>query len=770
LGKFDCTLIPLFSVSGQHSHPMPRTFIKTLKQHKRDVYVGAILFVVSLVTFGASPVYDFSDSRYSLVVTEALLRYRSFALDRVALPRQERKDEGNYVSDGRVYQLEYVGDHLYYYLPPGSSVLSIPYVGLMDLFGLRIINPDGTYNQRHEITQQVALAGLLMAMLTAIFYFTARLVLPKFWSSIVAIGAAFGTQVWSTMSRGLWSDTWGVLLAGVVVWMLLGSATGKFRLRPVLFGTLLAWTYFVRPTNAIVIAAITIYVAIYYRSLFLRYAATGAIWFSLFVLYSWKHFGKILPNYYRASRLTFTHFGEALAGNLISPARGMLVYVPILFFVFYLLVKYRKTIVRPRLVVLALSIITLHWISSSGFPHWWGGFSYGPRLMGGTVPWFFLLAICGLEAMLKARAARETEQRSQPKVINGWRVQNAFGAMLLLVSVAMNGIGAIMPATEWWNERPTSVDQAPERLWNWRYPQFLAGFMLPPLPKVFPPADVRVDFWRQASEPYLWYGWSVGEDVYRWADGHEAAVVFSVDTLDDAELQMKLAPLIISGKIEQQRVTIRLNGQLLDSLLLQDPKPLEYSHKLPKELLQHNNILTFQMPDAKTPRSMGVNRDRRTLALAVFWLEVQTSARNTNPAAQRTVATAPLPNGGYLAEVEAIDAPTAMEPGTAANVKVKVKNVSGAVWPSGGREDSVYKVQLGNHWLDANGRMVIMDDARTPLPHDVRPGQDVELILTATAPRAPGDYTLVLDMVQERVKWFADEEESRPLRIKVAVR
>ena len=743
-------------------------FVQILKQHKVDICAGVVLFVIAFITFKASPVYDFSDSKYSLLVSESLLKHRSFALDRVALPRLERKDEGNYVSNGRIYQLEWVGDHLFYYLPPGSSVLSVPYVAAMDRFGFGIINPDGTYNQANEIDQQLYLAALLMALLTTIFYLTARLVLPKFWSSVVAIGAAFGTPVWSTMSRGLWSETWGVLLAGVVIWMLLASETGRLRLRPLILGTLLAWTYFVRPTNAILIVAITVYVAVYYRSIFVKYAATGAVWFALFVLYSWSHFGKILPNYYRASRLTFAHFGEALAGNLVSPARGMLVYVPTLFFVFFLLIKYRRTIVRPRLVVIALSIVTLHWLSISGFPHWWGGFSYGPRLMSGTVPWFFLLAISGVEAKLKARTGKMADQ-TRSRFVTAWRVQNSFGLALMLLSIVMNGIGPIMPETEWWNERPTSVDQSPNRLWDWRYPQFLAGFMHPPLPSVFPPANARVEFWRTASEPYLWYGWSVNEEIYRWADGHEATVLFSLDKVDDAELRMKLAPLIIPGKIEQQRVTILLNGQQLDNLLLKDPAPLEYSHKLPKETLRQNNILTFQMPDAKTPKSMGVNLDRRTLAVAVFWLEVQTSGGDTTRAEEHTLATMPLPNGGFLAEVEAIEAPQTLEPGTAENVKVRVKNISGAIWPSGSREGDVYKVQLGNHWLDASGRMVTMDDARIALPYDVRPGAGVDLTITVTAPRTPGDYILMLDMVQERVKWFADEEESHPARLKITV-
>jgi hypothetical protein len=66
--------------------------------------------------------------------------------------------------------------------------------------------------------------------------------------------------------------------------------------------------------------------------------------------------------------------------------------------------------------------------------------------------------------------------------------------------------------------------------------------------------------------------------------------------------------------------------------------------------------------------------------------------------------------------------------------------------------------------------MLIMDDARTELPYDISPGREIQLTVTVRAPRTPGDYILEIDMVQERVKWFADEEESRPARIRIAVR
>jgi hypothetical protein len=439
----------------------------------------------------------------------------------------------------------------------------------------------------------------------------------------------------------------------------------------------------------------------------------------------------------------------------------------VLFYIFYLLARYRKTIALPRLVWLSLSVVAVHWIVTSGFPHWWGGNSYGPRLMGGVVPWLVLLGILGIQAMLKARAERQAEE--QPQRV--WRTQNVLGGLLLVASILMNGIGATMSATITWNERPTSVDKQTSRLWDWSYPQFLAGFLFPPLPQVFPPGDVRIEFSRRASEPYLWYGWSVNEETFRWSDAHQAAVIFSLDEVADTQLRMKLMPLLVHGKLDEQRVNIDLNGRLMETLTLKDPAPQEYSRTLPKEMLQQNNVLTFGLPDATSPKSLSLNADPRTLGIAVFWLEIQTqSAGGAKAETQRkTVANAPLPVGGYDAAVEALDPPSALTIGEVVHLKVKVKNVSGAIWPTSGQNDGIYQVQLGNHWLDANGQMVTMDDARAALPHDIRPGAEVELLLTIRAPQTPGDYILELDMVQERVTWFADEE-SRTARMKIRVR
>lgn len=99
--------------------------------------------------------------------------------------------------------------------------------------------------------------------------------------------------------------------------------------------------------------------------------------------------------------------------------------------------------------------------------------------------------------------------------------------------------------------------------------------------------------------------------------------------------------------------------------------------------------------------------------------------------------------------------------GEVVELDVRVTNAGNLVWPSNAQ------VTLGNHWL-LDGRMVVRDDGRAAMPHDVEPGQTVELSLPVEAPIEPGEYELELDLLQERVVWFS-QEGSEPVRVPVAV-
>ena len=59
-------------------------------------------------------------------------------------------------------------------------------------------------------------------------------------------------------------------------------------------------------------------------------------------------------------------------------------------------------------------------------------------------------------------------------------------------------------------------------------------------------------------------------------------------------------------------------------------------------------------------------------------------------------------------------------------------------------------------------------DARLGISKDMKPGEELELPLLITAPIAPGEYILEVDMVHEQVSWF-NEKGSPTARTKVSV-
>ena len=160
------------------------------------------------------------------------------------------------------------------------------------------------------------------------------------------------------------------------------------------------------------------------------------------------------------------------------------------------------------------------------------------------------------------------------------------GAALLLVSMIINGLGAISQDTWRWNTRPVNVDDHPERNWDWRQPQFLAGFVNPPLPdRIGVAGPNRIDFATPASAAYLWYGWSPAERASRWTEGNEATLVFRVDAVHELLFTMKLHAFVIPNHHPQQRVSVKLNGSVIENLWFKDSEPHEVSFTLPANML-----------------------------------------------------------------------------------------------------------------------------------------------------------------------------------------
>jgi len=581
--------------------------------------IALLIFILAFLVFKSSRIHPINDSKYSMMLTQCLIDHRSFKLDHYAIPRLQPVVRGDYIQNGELYQIEQIGPHLYYFFPPGSSVLSLPFVGIGNLFGLSAVKADGSFSLAGETKIESLLAALLMAVLAAIFFYTARLVLPIFESVLVTMGGALGTQIWSTASRAMFTDTWAVLLLTLVIFFLLSNATRGTRIRPVLTASLLAWTYFVYPSYAVHIAAISIYLFfILTKRQFIAYAATGLAWAAGLIIYSWYNFGALLPNYFRPGRLLFGKFWTALPGNLISPSRGFVIFVPTLIFVAFLLIRFHRKLQAKRLVMTAITAMTAQLIMISGFDHWWGGHSYGPRLMTAAAPWLVTLGILGLSAMRQEKVGRFQ-----------WATISFAGSILLAGAVFINGRGALSPATSIWNSLPENVDVKPERIWDWRQPQFLAGLIPPPFPPNVPllQGKTRIDFTSRDADKYLWYGWSIPEPESRWTSSSTATVMFALNEIKPWTLNVRMAGFVVPEKLNEQQVMIRLNGKNLTTLLLRNAELADYALQLPADDLRSKNILEFYVPRAATPASLGVSEDQRQLGVRVAFAEFEPTSK-----------------------------------------------------------------------------------------------------------------------------------------------
>jgi hypothetical protein len=165
---------------------------------------------------------------------------------------------------------------------------------------------------------------------------------------------------------------------------------------------------------------------------------------------------------------------------------------------------------------------------------------------------------------------------------------------------------------------------------------------------------------------------------------------------------------------------------------------------------------------------------RVVLTVAVIFLVAQVSCKLSvapaDPIADNlslTSADGPLPGEAYRARLSlAYEAPDKMRAGQSAAVHLLVKNVSQLAWPSSGQPDGKYQIRVGNRWLDQSGNAV--DDARSGLAYDLRPGDTAEVLIVVNAPVARGSYILEFDLVHEQVTWFS-EKGSEPLRVIVSV-
>jgi hypothetical protein len=227
----------------------------------------------------------------------------------------------------------------------------------------------------------------------------------------------------------------------------------------------LALSFVIRPTAGIPIAVFTAYVLICYRPWFWRYALWAACIAIPWIAYNILTWESILPPYYLLLASGSTPaaqpaFGEALIGNLFSPARGLFIFSPVLLLAicgFWLAMRIRD----ERALHMAFGIIVvLHWLLVSHFSPWWGGYSFGPRIMSDMLPFLAYFVAFTLQWCLAGRS------RAHIAAIAGI-------AGLAAVSIFIHAQGALRWPPHVWNAFPSDIDTHPARLWDWKDLQFM---------------------------------------------------------------------------------------------------------------------------------------------------------------------------------------------------------------------------------------------------------------------------------------------------------
>jgi hypothetical protein len=407
------------------------------KTQGRTLFVSILLFMIVFIIYFLSPVIQSSDSRLNIYVSMSIIRDGDTELDEYA----------EWITG--YYALQDLNGHIYNKYPIGPSLIALPFVWVTD------IATGGTFYQSlftsWPVLLEIIIACFVIALTTVIIFLTARLYLPLMPSLFIAAIFAFCTSAWGIASRALWQHGPSMFTLALTLYFLARRETS---LLPAA-GFVAGFAYLMRPSNAVTIAIMTLYVLVTYRRDVVRFLIGLALCLVPFVIHSLSVYQTLVPTYYLQQSVSFQRFPEALVGHFISPARGLLVFSPILLLSFVGIGLKLRTKTFNLLDLAVGVILFLHWIAISMFMDWAGGLSYGSRYFSDVVPYFIYFTIPAVVWMLKQRRPLD------------WGVV----VVLFMISFYIQFYGATRQETVYaW---PDPYNMSPSPLWDWQNLEFL---------------------------------------------------------------------------------------------------------------------------------------------------------------------------------------------------------------------------------------------------------------------------------------------------------
>lgn len=115
--------------------------------------------------------------------------------------------------------------------------------------------------------------------------------------------------------------------------------------------------------------------------------------------------------------------------------------------------------------------------------------------------------------------------------------------------------------------------------------------------------------------PALFSGWSHPESWGTWSSASRVRLIFYVDNEFPSHIEMELNAFL-AGDLKQQRIRPTLNGLTMPEIVLRNNQE-QISLDISNVTKQGNNYLDIELPDAVSPKTLGISEDARTLAIGL---------------------------------------------------------------------------------------------------------------------------------------------------------
>jgi hypothetical protein len=402
---------------------------------------------VGLVWLAVFSVYRFTDRPLKIIDVQAVIRLPISLWNEGDLD----VDEFTGIPQNRGLTLEH----------RGHSVSVFPFWPSLQLFPVyAAYGFAGRFPTEATVWTAQRRGAQLSMGLTAVL--AAAIVARRFgrWVALLAIVAfAFGTINWFVLSQLAFSN-------GLVqLWVAAALVVGLWRLPPSPLAAaaslmMLVVAAFYRLNVGVFAAFWVVYLVLRLRRRALVPLAAAAALALAMAAANLAYMGHPLGFYGLQTRrfaIPSPTLWIALYGNLLSPARGLLVYSP------WIALAALGLAGRDREEKLAwwsvLAGCVAHFIVTSNYPRWYGGGSMGPRLTADLLPAWTFLAAGGF----------------------AWCFRRRWATVVAILAVATSCViagGHAFSHSQRWEHIPVTSDVSPDRLFDWRDALVLVPFRM----------------------------------------------------------------------------------------------------------------------------------------------------------------------------------------------------------------------------------------------------------------------------------------------------